>query len=147
MAHEEFRAQTHAENRRYPRLNFKLWVHFRCLSKGEVSEPLESLAEDLGTQGMAMRSDHPLRVGQLLRTTLYVPPESRRKSAEETPIYEETDCLPVEILARVVWCNPLESGEYMLGIQFLDPNPAHRNRLKSFLVDYELDDPNSALYT
>lgn len=144
---EEFKGQTRAENRRHPRVQLKLWVHYRLMRQGTVSAPLESLAEDLGTRGTAIRSDHPERVGQLLVVTLYLPLEQKRKSPAETPVYSEDESLPVEILSRVVWCKQLETREYMLGIEFLDPKPGHRNRLKSFLIDYNLDQPDTTLYT
>jgi c-di-GMP-binding flagellar brake protein YcgR len=142
-----YKAETNAENRRFPRLQLKLWVHYQLLRQGEVSTQQESLAQDLGARGMAIRSDHAVRVGQLLKTTLYLPPEDNRRRPDKLPIYSEKESLPVDILARVVWCQRAENQEYMLGIEFLDPEPAHRSRLKAFLIDYKLDQPDSALYT
>lgn len=141
-----FKGETRAENRRHPRVQMKLWIHYRELTKGELSHPGESLAEDLGTQGMAMRSDHPMRAGQLLRITLFLPPEEKRRGVQDMEVYTEEECLPVDILSRVVWCQETDQHEYILGVQFLDPEPRHRNRLKEFLIDYNLDKPDSALY-
>ena len=141
-----YKAKTHAENRRFPRIQLKLWVHYQLLHQGNFSEPQESIARDLGARGMAIRSDHPLRIGQLLQTTLYLPLEENRCRPDKTPIYSENESLPVDIFSRVVWCQPAENQEYMLGIEFLDPKPSHRDRLKTFLIDYKLDQPDSALY-
>ncbi len=145
---EFFTGQAGAENRRYPRLKLKLWVHYRPLKQGEsAAGPLESLAEDVGARGTAVRSSHAMRIGQLLMVTLYLPPENKRGEADTLPIFAEKDCLPVDILSRVVWCRAKDEHEFLLGIQFLDPDPSHRRRLKDFLVDYNLDKPESALYT
>jgi c-di-GMP-binding flagellar brake protein YcgR len=147
MSQEVYRSYIRAENRRYPRIRLKLWVQYKRLKKGEESGMHESLAEDLGARGMAMRSDHPMRLGQLLMLTLFLPPEGRREDADQEPVFDERDCVPVDILSRVAWCKPFNDQEYMLGVEFMDPDPSHRSRLKSFLVDYNLDQPNSALYT
>ncbi len=141
-----YKGKTYAEHRRFPRMKFKLWVHFKCLERGGSSLSLESLAEDLGAGGMAMRSDHQLKGGQLLMLTLFLPPEDKRVDGEEMLIYSEKECMPVDVLARVAWCEP-RAEEFMLGLQFLDLDQANRTKLKAFLVDYNLDRPDSALYT
>jgi len=143
-----YRGSVGAENRRYPRVRLKLWVKYKRLRKGEVTGPHESRAEDLGARGLAMRSAYPMKLGQLLMLTLYLPPENKRPVAgDEVGAFTEAECLPVDILARVVWCAPRDEKEFMLGIQFLDPDPGHRSRLKSLLIEYNLDQPDSALYT
>jgi c-di-GMP-binding flagellar brake protein YcgR len=142
----DFKGQTQAENRRYPRIHLKLWVHFKCLDKGVSALDLESLAEDLGAGGMAMRSDRDLKPGQLLMLTLYLPPASKRESVE-TLIYSEKESLPVAVLSRVVWSAAAADGEFLVGVQFLDLEAKDRRTLKTFLVDYNLDQPDSKLYT
>jgi hypothetical protein len=149
MSREVFRGSTKAENRRYPRMRLKLPVQYKRLKKGEVSGPQASRAEDLGARGIAMRSDHPMRLGQLLMLTLYLPPEKQRnlvKEGAETALSEK-ECEPVDVLSRVAWCAPFNEKEYMLGVEFLDPDPQHRSRLKEFLVEFDLDKPDSSLYT
>ncbi len=141
----DYKGQTRAEHRRYPRIQMKLWVHFKCLDKGTISQDLESLAEDLGAGGMAMRSDRKLQMGQLLMLTLYLPPEGKRESSD-TLIYSEKDSVPISILSRVVWCSAAADQEYLLGVQFLDLDRQDRKSLKAFLVDYDLDKPDSKLY-
>lgn len=143
---EIHRGETQAEHRRYPRLRLKLWVHYQCLERGTVSHRLESLAEDLGAGGLAMRSDRALGSGQLVLATLFLPPAELRAGEENTPIVEEKDCVPIPVLCRVVWSAPRED-QYMNGLQFLDLQPQHRKLLKAFLVDFDLDQPESDLYT
>jgi c-di-GMP-binding flagellar brake protein YcgR len=142
----DYTGQTRAENRRYPRIQIKLWVHFKCLDKGERDVDLESLAEDLGAGGMAMRSDRDLKPGQRLKLTLYLPPVGKRESGA-TLIYSEKESLPVSILSRVVWCAATADREFMAGVQFLELESKDRTTLKTFLVDYNLDQPDSNLYT
>lgn len=146
MAEEIYRSTIKAENRRYPRVRFKLLVKFKRLKKGEVSQPEAAQAEDLGARGIAMRSAHPMRLGQLLMVTLMIPAENKRDKVSEAEPLLEKECMPVDVLSRVAWCRPYDDKEYMLGVEFLDPDPHHRSRLKAFLVDFNLDQPNSALY-
>lgn len=147
MKEEIYRGIIKAENRRHPRVKLKLTVRYKRLKKGEVTGPHAGQAEDFGARGIAMRSMHPMRLGQLLMLTIYLPAESERRLEKEERQAREENTLPVDILSRVAWCAPYDDKEYMLGVEFLDPDPAHRSRLKAFLIEYNLDQPDSALYT
>ncbi len=149
MNEKIYKGKVSAERRQYPRIPLKLWVHFTARIQGELAHSCssESLSEDLGTTGLAMRSDQELAGGQTLTLTLFLPPMEKRTDVSKTLIYPEEECLPVTIRARVAWCRALADQEYMLGIQFLDLTPPDCGHLKSFLVDYKLDDPDSSLYT
>ncbi len=149
MNEKTYKGKVSAERRQYPRIPLKLWVHFTGRIRGELAHSCssESLSEDLGTAGLAMRSDHELPSGQPLTLTLFLPPKEKRTDVAKTLIYPEEDCIPTIIRSRVAWCRALPDQEYMLGIQFLDLSPTDRSHLKSFLVDYKLDAPDSALYT
>ncbi len=141
---ETFRGETRAENRRFPRQKLKLWVHFiRLKENQEKSGKLESLTEDLGAGGIAMRSDHKLENGEVLALTLFLPPEDKRTDPDHDLIYSEEECLPVDIQARVRWCAPREDLEYILGVEFLQVRGEHRERLKTFLVNYNLAEPET----
>ncbi len=149
MNEKTYKGKVSAERRRHPRILLKLWVHFTARIHGELARSCssESLSEDLGTTGLAMRSDQELAAGQTLTLTLFLPPKEKRTDASKTLIYPEDECLPTTIRSRVAWCRALPDQEYILGIEFLDLSPPDRIHLKSFLVDYKLDDPDSALYT
>jgi hypothetical protein len=142
-----FIGETTAERRIHPRAPLKLWVHYQCLKHGEISRPLESLAQDVGAGGLAMRGDHQLARNQLIAITIYLPPKENRRSARETLIVDEEQGVPVEIFGRGAWCAPLDEAEFISGVQFLDLDSENRRRLKSFLVDYKLDQNDSILYT
>lgn len=143
---EIFKGETRAENRRHPRLQLKIWVHYQLLKPGEATRTAESLSEDLGAGGIAIRSHSPVADNQLLLLTLYLPPEDKREGPAETLIYSEDDCLPVEILACAAWSAQKQKQDYMVGVQFLEIKREHRKRLKDFLVDYQLALPDSRLY-
>lgn len=149
MNDKPFKGRVAAECRRHPRIPLKLWVHFTARIQGEIAHSCssESLSEDLGTAGLAMRSDQEMAAGQPLTLTLFLPPRERRTDVSKTLIYPEEECIPATIHARVAWCRALADKEYILGIQFLDLAPLDSGHLKSFLLDYKLDAPGSNLYT
>ena len=143
MEPKVFQGRTQAERRKYPRIPLKMWVHFQCLKEGDASPAsLESLAEDLGAGGLAMRSDLHLEQGQMLMVTLYLPPAAKRAQPDDTLIYAEGECLTAVVLSRVIWCRPLKDKEFMVGVKFLDLDGESRRSLKDFLKDYQLDQPN-----
>jgi len=149
MVVKTHRGEIKAEFRRYPRVPLKVRVSYQFRKKGEPEKVVasRSLAEDLGTQGLAMRSHQDMRVGQILTLTMFIPPPARREDLSDARVVPVHECLPVAILARAVWCKRLEEQKYLIGIQFLDIEPQDRHALKSFLVDYRLDDQDSPLYT
>ena len=149
MDEKIYKGKASAERRHYPRIPLKFWVHFTARIQGELAHSCssESLSEDFGTAGLAMRSDHALASGQTLTLTLFLPHKKKNTDLSKILIYPEEECLPVTIRSRVAWCRTLPDQEYLLGIQFLDLAPPDRSRLKFFLVDYKLDDPDSDLYT
>jgi len=144
-----FKGKTIVEARRHPRLPLKLDLKYRVLIRGKTVqfESSRSLAQDLGAKGVALRSRRDLKEGQLLTMMLYLPPDRRRKPGGETVANPETECQKVNILARVAWSKKTDKGEYLIGAEFLDIDPEHRKILKKFLVDYQLDDIHSVLYT
>ncbi|MEW6515471.1 MAG: PilZ domain-containing protein [candidate division FCPU426 bacterium] len=137
------------ESRRYPRIPLRMKLKYRILIRGEKSrfEVSHSLADDLGAKGLAMSSQSPLQGGQLLTLTLFLPPESKRRELVDASVFKEDECNLVSILARVAWSKPRGEGRYAVGVEFLDLEPSSRKLLKQFLVDFELDDMNSPLYT
>lgn len=137
------------EARRYPRIPLKMKLKYRILIRGEKArfEVSHGLADDLGAKGLAMSSLHPLESGQLLTLTLFLPPEAKRRELVDASVFREEDCDHISVLARVAWSKPRGEGRYAVGVEFLDLEPSDRKVLKRFLVDFELDDMNSPLYT
>ncbi|MCD4813781.1 PilZ domain-containing protein [bacterium] len=145
MASEAFKAEANAERRRFTRMPIKIQVRFRCLDRGNISEPQADLAEDLGAGGLMMHSEQNLPLNQNLMVIIYLPPtEKRFTDPKDVP---EEECLEVEVLSRVAWSAAAPQGGFMIGIQFLDLDQNNRKWLKEFLVDFKLDQPDSSLYT
>lgn len=141
---ETFTGETRAENRRFPRKKLKLWVHFACLTDcPEDFGRLESLSEDLGAGGIAIRSDHQLSEGQLLTLTLFLPPEDKQTGTEDDLTYAEAECVPIDVQGRVRWCTPRDQMEYLFGVEFNKVKPEHRESLTRFLLNYDLVRPGS----
>jgi c-di-GMP-binding flagellar brake protein YcgR len=140
-----YQGETEAERRRFPRKPVKLRVSYQCLSKDKVSPSETHLAEDLGSGGLAMRSRQSLLKGQIVMITLYIPRESRKLNDADVPDFSAAECVGVNVLARVARCTATGLGNYLVGVQFLDSDGQSRERLKKFLVDYRLYQPDSPL--
>jgi hypothetical protein len=144
----EFKGSTQAEHRRFPRAKIKLWVHFKLLDQENSQTDLESMSEDFGAGGIAMRSDHDLEPGQHLMLMIYLPKKEYRVPSDlDMLIFPEEECLPVTVLSRVVWVKELEDHEFIMGVKFLAPDQQQLKLLKEFLVDFNLDNPDSKLFT
>lgn len=149
MFKRRFKGEVMVEARQYPRIPLKMKLKYRILIQGETArlEVSHSLAEDFGARGLAMRSSHALKKGQLITLNLFIPPEDKRKKIKKPTQLKEEECLAVNILARVAWTKPSGGDKYQVGVEFLDLEPQDRTILKRFLADYKLDDMNSPLYT
>jgi c-di-GMP-binding flagellar brake protein YcgR len=147
MPEEVFTGETNAERRRYVRRPLKLKVTYRCLERDRVSAMRSDLVEDVGAGGLLLRTHQPLTADQVLMLTLFIPPPERRQLATENLLCPEEECQQVEILSRVAWSTSAPGNGFLAGVQFLDLEQSHRKWLKEFLVEFQLDQPNSPLYT
>lgn len=147
MPEEVFHGETGAERRRYARRPIKLKVTYRCLERDRVSGVRSDLAEDMGAGGLLLRAHQPLKPDQVLMLTLFIPPQERRQAAADNLMCSDEECQQVEILSRVAWSASAPGNGFLAGVQFLDLDQSHRRWLKEFLVEFQLDQPNSPLYT
>ncbi len=145
MCAEIIQGETTAERRRFPRKPLKLQVHCQYVERGNVSSTEKNLAADLGAGGLAMHCAHPLESDQILMVSLYLPLPDKRSNPPDAGAYQEEECTSVAILARVAWSAPAKEGGHHVGVQFLDMDREDRKTLKSFLMDYQLYQPNSFL--
>lgn len=139
-------AQAGAERRRFERIPLNLKISFRCLDKDYISDIKDDLAEDLGAGGVAIRSMYEMKQGQLLMLSLHLPSEDMEEENAKNDDDHESEKV-VNIFSTVAWCKLMKTGEFMIGVQFLDLDPDERMDLKEFLVEYKLDQPDSSLYT
>jgi c-di-GMP-binding flagellar brake protein YcgR len=147
MPEEVFSGETSAERRKFVRRAIKLKVTYRCLERDRVSAMRSDLVEDVGAGGLLLRTHQPLKADQVLMLTLFLPPPERRQPTMESLACPEEECLQVEILSRVAWSTSAPGNGFLAGVQFLDLDQSHRKWLKEFLVEFQLDQPNSPLYT
>ncbi|MEW6515912.1 MAG: PilZ domain-containing protein [candidate division FCPU426 bacterium] len=141
MAVQTDRGDVEVENRKYPRHRFKLRLRMAPLKSGELPKPVKSLALDVGAGGMAIHSRNEYVPDQLLTVILYLPQfQYAHPPAEQPREYCETECLPITILCRVVWCRRVGETQYKIGLAFIDIERQRRKLLKHFLVEYEMDE-------
>lgn len=134
------------EKRRFPRETLKVWVHYKTFKNGKISDPLESLTDNISAGGLGLRSDKEINPGQMIMVTLYLPPEESRKEAQDTMIFEESMCVPVSVLSKVAWCQTASDNEYRFGVQFLEMDDYSRSVLKMYLEHYHLYSTDSPVF-
>jgi hypothetical protein len=133
------------ERRQYPRRVLVLEAKCLCLKPGLLGEPLAQKTLNLGTRGACLSGDRALDRGLMLMLTLYLPPAAKRNTLQPGEICPAAECQTAALLSRVVWCQAWK-GQYRYGVQFLDLERDQRSRFKAFLVDLELDRPDSPWY-
>ncbi|MCD4814244.1 PilZ domain-containing protein [bacterium] len=129
------------ENRKYPRINFKLAVHYAPVEKGAIPKPVKSNAEDMGAGGMAMQSREFIEPGNYVTLNLYLPSFENLQFLDKFSDFPVNDCIAITILSKIVWCRKMKAEGYLVGIQFCDIDPQKKKLLKHFLVEYEMDEP------
>lgn len=126
------------ENRRYPRRQIQLPVLYAPLNSGELPKVKKTFIEDFGAGGVAMNTEHPLKINQLLTINLYLPPIAFGPTKNDN--LDLNQCEPVTLLVRVAWSRKIKNYQgYNNGLAFQDIDVENSKRLKHFLVDYELD--------
>ncbi len=133
--------KTGSERRRYSRRRLKIFVHYVFFEKGKVFRALESQTLDIGAGGAAILGDRPLKRGQKLMITLFLPAPAKGRRGESTLVSLGDPCLQVAILSQVAWCGRRDGREFVVGIEFMEPAHTHRKRLLAFCADFGLDQP------
>jgi c-di-GMP-binding flagellar brake protein YcgR len=144
LSHHE--AVEFLEKRKCARREFKLWVHYKVIHNGKISDKLESLTQDLSAGGVGLKADHELQPGQMMMITLYLPPENKRFSLEETLITDEANCLPISILSRIAWCKEEQEKEFRFGAQFIELDEISRELLGKYFEHYQLQTKGSLIF-
>jgi c-di-GMP-binding flagellar brake protein YcgR len=133
-----YSADMQAERRKSPRIPLNIAVKYQCLPKDRMTMPTDSLSENLGMGGLAMRVDHKLEPNDRISLVLYLPPADKRDDVQNYASYAKQDCLTVRIEARVAWCQPFAGNKFMLGIEFIQIDPEDMPEFRAFVKDYEL---------
>lgn len=121
------------KTRAYPRTKIELPVHYKFFEAGKVFHALEATSKDLGPMGLGASSDRFIPSGQHIMINLYIPKEKNGSLAIDKECYSEEECLPVLVLAELVWCQERESNNYSIGVKFCQIEAEHQARFKNFL--------------
>ena len=106
------------EKRIYPRLDKKLNVKYKVIKseKKDIAEEKLTLTENISAGGIAFLALEELNRGSLIEVEIDL--------MDGQP--------PIQCLSRVIWTKRLDSGEYEVGICFLDLTTGERARLKRY---------------
>ncbi len=143
---ETFKGEASAEHRRYPRKRLSLQVKYENVIQTVTTGTAGSQSLNVSAGGLAIRSNKKVMNGQMIALTIYLPSQEQRNIiTEETPPDIEK-AIPVNVLAQVAWSNEVSTSDFMIGVQFLEVDLNHKEKLNEFLKDYHLDGPDFELY-
>ena len=115
------KAYTGPERRKYPRSNEKVAVLYRAAESSSLDYPSgvrNSVTRNISGGGMCFEAE------------VYVPPETIIEIQIDKPIDGGLKAtLPIHATAKVVWVKQVETGNYKLGLQFVDISERHREKL------------------
>lgn len=135
MKHIHSKKQTY-DDRKYPRLNLELPIHYKFFEDGKMFRALETVVENIGAMGLAAESDRSMHKGQHVMMTLFVPNDDVAHLLNES--LDEESCMPVFMLSKIVWCKREEMGKYSFGVEFVQIENEHKRRFKDFLMSNDL---------
>ncbi|MBN1596412.1 PilZ domain-containing protein [candidate division FCPU426 bacterium] len=134
------------ERRRYPRKPIHLWAHCAELKNGNPARSFTHPTEDLSAGGLAMRSSVIYRMDQCILATLLLPPSSSWSHIEDALCFRLTDCQPVGILSRVVWCASTAQQYARVGVEFSEVSASGQILLRDFFLTCGLAINNAPLF-
>lgn len=107
-----------SSHRRFIRHPADIAVDIKSTSQAELDTPTERI-RNISYGGLAIESDHPWKVGEILNMTIHV----------VEPAFVVT--------GRVAWCHAIDN-HYELGIEFLDEVQGYRARMVEQVCQIEI---------
>lgn len=99
------------EKRRTERLKVPLQVEYRFSAKRKTLVE-RIFANNISGGGIGLILDKPIALGTRLKTLIYFP----------------NDAKPIEIISKVVWCQPKTRNSFSIGIKHIRIKPKDRER-------------------
>jgi c-di-GMP-binding flagellar brake protein YcgR len=123
------------ERRRSPRLGLRLWVKFKTIVNGKISEAFENFSDNISAGGLGIRRQQPFSKQQMMMIRLFLPPEKKWEKIKENATYIGDEALEIMARSRVVWCSPVNPNEFRIGLEFLELDRYSQERLREFLME------------
>ncbi|NTV72991.1 MAG: PilZ domain-containing protein [Holophaga sp.] len=120
-----------SERRNYRRIPGGATVGFQELSFAREPEPATSVYGDISGGGLLLNSPRELPLETLLKLEIRVPGWGRHQNHFGPAA--EADLRPLVAVGKVVRVEHLESGEYELGVKFLNVYPDDQAALMKFI--------------
>ncbi|BDU75126.1 PilZ domain-containing protein [Mesoterricola sediminis] len=120
-----------SERRQYRRIPMGATVGFQEISFAREPEPATSVYGDISGGGLLLNSPRALPLDTLLRLELRVPGWGKHQN-HFGPV-QDFDLRPLVAVGQVVRVERLESGEYELGVKFVNVYPDDQAALLKFI--------------
>ena len=120
-----------SERRNYRRIPMGATVGYQELSFSTEPEPARSVYGDISAGGLLLNSPKELPLGTLLKLEVRVPGWGKHQG-HFGPAHEQ-DLRPLVAVGQVVRVECMESGEYELGVKFLNVYPDDQAALLKFI--------------
>ena len=120
-----------SERRNYRRIPMGATVGFQELSFSTAPEPATSVYGDISVGGLLLNSAREIPLGTLLKLELRVPGWGKHQGHFGSAA--EQDLRPLVAVGQVVRLEKLESGDFELGIKFLNVYPDDQEALRKFV--------------
>ena len=120
-----------SERRIYQRIPMGATVGFQELTFSREPEPSTSVYGDISAGGLLLNSPRELALETLLKLEIRVPGWGKHQG-HFGPAHE-ADLRPLVAVGKVVRVEHLESGEYELGVKFLNVYPDDQAALLKFI--------------
>ncbi len=120
-----------SERRNYRRIPMGATVGFQELTFAREPEPATSVYGDISGGGLLLNSAREMPLGTLLKLELRVPGWGKHQN-HFGPSHE-ADLRPLVAVGQVVRVEQLDSGEYELGVKFLNVYPDDQAALLKFI--------------
>jgi c-di-GMP-binding flagellar brake protein YcgR len=121
-----------SERRIYQRIPMGATVGFQELTFTREPEPSTSVYGDISGGGLLLNSPRELPLETLLKLEIRVPGWGKHQS-RFGPV-QDSDIRPLVAVGKVVRVEHLESGEYELGVKFLNVYPDDQAALLKFIA-------------
>lgn len=119
------------ERRQYKRIPLGATVSFQELSFSKIMESANSISKDVSSGGLLITSTREYCLGTLLKLEVDVPGWGKHQKSFGTA--SDKDQRALVAVGQVVRVEQMESGEFELGIKFLNVYPDDWTALQSFV--------------
>jgi len=131
-----------SERRQYQRIPMGATVAFQEITFQKDPLQAQSSYKDVSIGGLLLNSPKEVALGSLLKLEIRVPGWGRHQHEAHFATPSESEMRPLVAVGEVVRVESLDSGQYELGIKFVNVYPDDRAALLKFIEASTPSDAN-----